>query len=158
MTDETALEAAGGLDGGTLEGLFALSVRLYSHQLFEHSARIMEFLLRHDPARPHYHRALGKALHALQRHEQAVQSYARAVRLGLPDADVHFYIGQCLIFLRRYELAEQALERCLQLAGQQPKVPVSLIERATELVARVRALRRRASERQLAPTDIRETT
>lgn len=141
MTD--ALEpdvSAGPLDSATMHDLFTLAVRLYTHQMYEQSARVMQFLLRHEPTRPHFHRALGKALHAQGRHDQALQAYARAVKLGMPDADVHLYIGQCLIFLRRYDLAGQALERCIALARSGPQAGGALMQRAKTLLDRVQIM------------------
>ena len=134
-----------GLDDAAMQGLFALAVRLYSHQLYTQSARVMQFLLRHEPARPQYQRALGKALHASGQHEEALQAYARAVKLGMPDADVHFYIAQCLVYTHRREAAQQALERCLNLARQQPQKLAGLIERADLLLTRLQQLDRKAT-------------
>ena len=158
MTD--ALEpdvAAGSLDSAAMHDLFTLAVRLYTHQMYEQSARVMEFLLRHDPARPHYHRALGKALHAQGQHDQALQSYARAVKLGMPDADVHFYIGQCLIFLRRYDLAALALERCIALARSGPQAGGTLLPRAKTLFDRVQSLASRTARSVNPPALSKET-
>jgi tetratricopeptide (TPR) repeat protein len=140
-------EAPVGLDDVTMQGLFALGVRLYDHRMFAESGRIMAYLLRHDPARPHFHRALGKALHAQGEYERAIQAYSRAVRLGLPDADVHFFIGQCLVFLRRDDLAVAAFQRCLDLAQAQPRRGRALMERAHALIDRVKALSGAAARR-----------
>lgn len=144
MTLAETAPTAVGLDETATRGLFALAARLYFHEMYAQSARVLEFLLRHEPARPHYHRALGKAWHALGEHDKAVHAYARAVKLGLPDADVHFYIGQCLVYLRRYELAEQALQSCLLIAKVQHQRGNALADRADHMLTRVQALRRKA--------------
>lgn len=154
LTD--AAEDVGLLDKSSMQDLFTLAVRLYVHQMYEQSARIMQFLLRHDPAKPHFHRALGKALHAQGLYEQALQSYARAAKLGMPDADVHFYIGQCLIFLKRYELAQQALERCIFLARPAPQ-GARLLESAKTLIERLKAMSQRARRPVNSPTLSKET-
>jgi Tfp pilus assembly protein PilF len=148
---------AGSLDSATMHDLFTLAVRLYTHQMYPQSARVMQFLLRHDPARPHYHRALGKAFHAQGQHEQALQAYARAVKLGMPDADVHFYIGQCLIFMRRYDLAAQALERCMALARSGPQAGDALLQRARMLFDRVQVMASRAARAVNPPVLSKET-
>lgn len=139
-----APEAEAGLGEGALQTLFALSVRYYQHQMYPQSARVLEYLLRHQPAVPHYHRALGKALQAQGLYEQALPAYARAIRLGLPDADVHFYVGQCLLCLRQPAMAQQALERCLLQAQAQPQRWAALIDKAQWLAQRARALASRA--------------
>ena len=158
MTDSLEPDVGpGSLDSAAMHDLFTLAVRLYTHQMYEQSARVMQFLLRHDPARPHYHRALGKALHAQGQHDQALQSYARAVKLGMPDADVHFYIGQCLIFLRRYDLAALALGRCIALARSGPQAGGALLPRAKTLFDRVQALASRATRSVNPPALSKET-
>lgn len=146
------------LDRSTMQDLFTLAVRLYIHQMYEQSAKIMQFLLRHDPAKPHFHRALGKALHAQGRYEQALQSYARATKLGMPDADVHFYIGQCLIYLKRYDLAGQALERCILLARPGTQGSGLLVDRAKTLKERLKTMSTRASRTPTPSTLSKETT
>lgn len=158
MTDALGMDTdAGLLDAATMQDLFALAVRLYTHQMYEPSAKIMQFLLRHEPGKPHYHRALGKALHAQGQYDQAVLSYARAARLGMPDADVHFYMGQCLIFLKRHDLARQALERCILLARPATSGAAALQARAITLHERLQALSQRTSGPQAAPAHRKET-
>lgn len=143
------------LDKAGMQDLFALAVRLYIHQMYEQSAKIMQFLLRHDPGKPHFHRALGKALHAQGRYDQAVLSYARAIKLGMPDADVHFYMGQCLIFLRRYDLAREAIDRCILLARTPAPGSGRLLERAKSLHEHLSNRTRRSVN---ASTHAKETT
>lgn len=126
-----------------MDVLAALANRYYAHQMFLESLCVIEFVLRHEPAVPHYHRLMGKALQALQRHELAIQSYSKAVRLGLPDADIHFFIGQCLLYLRDYALADEAFSRCLQLGRSRPSKHAALIENAKELMSRSKALQRK---------------
>lgn len=156
MTD--TVEDVGLLDKDSMQDLFTLAVRLYIHQMYEPSARIMQFLLRHDPAKPHFHRALGKALHAQGLYEQALQSYARAAKLGMPDADVHFYIGQCLIFLKRYDLAEQALDRSILLTRPGAAGSGPFLDRAKTLKARLKAMSQRAQGTTISKTPSRETS
>lgn len=136
----------GGLDDAAMQGLFALAVRLYTHELYAQSARVMQYLLRHEPARPQYQRALGKALHAAGQHEEALQAYARAVKLGMPDADVHFYIAQCLVYTHRRGPAQMALQRCLALARQQARQQAGLITRAELLLKRLEQLDRKTAD------------
>lgn len=153
-----SLDGEGLLDKSSMQDLFALAVRLYTHQMYAPSARIMQFLLRHDPAKPHFHRALGKALHAQGQYDQALQSYARAAKLGMPDVDVHFYIGQCLIFLKRYDLADQALDRCIALA--RPGLPGAgvFLERAKTLKERLKSMSQRAKGPASPTNRIKETS
>ena len=126
-----------------MDVLAALANRYYAHQMFAESLCVIEFVLRHEPAVPHYHRLMGKALQALKQHEQAVQSYSKAIRLGLPDADIHFFIGQCLLYLRDYAHADSAFARCLQLAKSKSFKHAALIEDAYELLNRSKALQRK---------------
>ena len=135
--------ASGVIDADIVDTLHRLSLRYYSHGLYEDSARLMEFLLRHEPARAGFHYALAKALHAQARHDKALHSYRRAVRLGLPDLDAHLYMGQCLIFLRQFPLAALALQHFIGLAQAQAQardrapVDAALFQRARHLLERV---------------------
>jgi tetratricopeptide (TPR) repeat protein len=126
-----------------MDVLAALANRYYTHQMFSESLCVIEFVLRHEPAVPHYHRLMGKALQALKRHDLAVQSYSKAIRLGLPDADIHFFMAQCLLYLRDYTHADGALTRCVQLAKSKPLKHAALIENAHELLSRSKALQRK---------------
>jgi len=135
MTSADASPAVG-IDADILDTLHRLSLRYYSHGLYEDSARLMEFLLRHEPARAGFHFALGKAQHAQSQHDQALHSYRRALKLGLPDVDAHLYVGQCLIFLRQFALAEAALQHFMALAQAQgpSSVPAPLLARGRQLI------------------------
>lgn len=135
-----------GIDADILDTLHRLSLRYYSHGLYEDSARLMEFLLRHEPARAGFHFALGKALHAQGQHDQALHSYRRALKLGLPDVDVHLYVGQCLIFLHQLALAASALQHFMGLAQAQGPSSVS-----AAMLARGRQLLDSVVMPQLAP-------
>ena len=135
-----ASETAGAIDPEIVTTLHLLALRYYRHQMYDESACLLEFVLRHAPANAELHAARGKALHALGRHEAALLAYGRALRLGLADAELHFCMGQCLIFLRRYPPAAEALQRSLGLAALQPLRHEALVERAKLLQARVRAL------------------
>ena len=126
-----------------MDVLAALANRYYAHQMFAESLCVIEFVLRHEPSVPHYHRLMGKTLQALKQHELAVQSYSKAIRLGLPDADIHFFIGQCLLYLHDYTHADSAFSRCLQLAKSKPLKHAALIENAHELLSRSKALQRK---------------
>lgn len=125
-----------GIAADILDTLLRLSLRYYSHGLYEESASLMAFLLRHEPARAGFHFALGKALHAQGHHDQALNSYRRALKLGLPDVDAHLYVGQCLIFLRQFALAAEALRHFVALAHTQgaPSVPAPLLARGQQLL------------------------
>jgi Tfp pilus assembly protein PilF len=136
-----------------MDVLAALANRYYAHQMFAESLCVIEFVLRHEPAVPHYHRLMGKALQALKQHELAVQSYSKAVRLGLPDADIHFFMGQCLLYLRDYPQADEALARCVQLAKSKPLKQAALLENAHELLSRSKALQRKDKHHHKHPKD-----
>lgn len=151
MSDEARPSA--GIDESILDTLYLLSQRYHSHGLYESASQLLDFLLRHDPMRAAFHFALGKALHGDARHGKAVLSYQRAVKLGLPDTEVHFYLGQCLIYEGRFPDAAVALNQFLGLAqakGQtlsQPDSPIPLpgasqapspqVERARHLLEQI---------------------
>lgn len=104
------------IDEEIFDGMYRLSQRYHSHGLYGPAVGLLEFLLRHAPLRAGFHFALGKALHGQAAHVKAVLSYRRAITLGLPDVDVHLYLGQCLIFLERFAEAEAALRQFVDLA------------------------------------------
>jgi tetratricopeptide (TPR) repeat protein len=139
----TASQAADGFAPQTLKTLQALALRYYAHGLHEPCLTLVDFLLRHQPARAEHHRLRGKALHALERHDQALRAYSRAVQLGLADADIHLYIGQCLILLGRMDLATQALNACLQLGSTPMGLNDDVLRRARALLQRTDQGRRR---------------
>lgn len=143
---EAAPPAPVGIDADIVDTLHRLSLRYYGHGMFEDSARLMKFLLRHEPARAGFHFSLGKALHAQNLHDQALHSYRRALKLGLPDVDAHLYVGQCLIFRRQFGLAAAALRHFIALAQAQDPSSVS-----APLVARGRQLLHGVVMPQLAP-------
>jgi tetratricopeptide (TPR) repeat protein len=138
MTSADAIPAVG-IDADILDTLHRLSLRYYSHGLYEESASLLEFLLRHEPARAGLHFALAKAQQAQSHHDQALHSYRRALRLGLPDIDAHLYMGQCLIFLRQFPLAAAALQHFIAMAQLQGVAGVSpaLLQRGRQLLDHV---------------------
>jgi tetratricopeptide (TPR) repeat protein len=117
--------------------LALLGHRYYLHGMYAESAKLFEFILRHEPARSEHYFALGKALHALKKHKPAIGAYMRAIRLGQADADLHFYMGQCWLFLDRMDEAGHALETCLRLAGRQSQNESNLMHKAEQLLALV---------------------
>jgi tetratricopeptide (TPR) repeat protein len=121
MTDDSSHPSA--LDRGVLDTLYLLSQRYHSHGMYEPAADLLAFLLRQQPTSASLHLTLGKALHAMGRHDQAVTSYRKALALGLPTIGVHLYLGQCLIFLAQPEQAAVALRQFIALARAQPAAP-----------------------------------
>ena len=114
--------------------LAMLGHRYYLHGMYAESVKLFEFILRHEPARSEHYFALGKALHALKLHDKAINAYTRAIRLGQADADLHFYMGQCLLFLDRMDEAGHSLENCLRLSGRQNPHESPLMQKAKQLL------------------------
>ena len=132
--------------------LALLGHRYYLHGMYAESAKLFEFILRHEPARSEHYFALGKALHALKKHNQAINAYMRAIRLGQADAELHFYMGQCLLFLDKMDEAGNSLEACLRLAGRQIHNESNLMHKAEQLLALVhRRKKKMARPVSLAP-------
>ena len=117
MSEDTSPAAV--IDDDIIEKLYQLSQRYHGNGLYEPAIRLLEFLIRHDPVRAGFHFALGKAFHGRSQHREAVQSYRRALKLGLPEIDVHLYLGQCLIFSGRFVEAGTALRQFIGLAEAQ---------------------------------------
>ena len=128
---------------GATATMFGLAMRHYQNRMYDNALCLLEFVLRHEPANAGYQLAFGKTLHALGRHDQAVTAYTRAQRLGVADADLHFYLGQCLMFLRRFDPAAQALEASIRLAALQPERAHFLAGRARELLECVARVQRK---------------
>lgn len=114
--------------------LSMLGHRYYLHGMYAESAKLFEFILRHEPARSEHYFALGKAWHAMKQHELAIGAYMRAVRLGQADAELHFYLGQCLLFLDRMDEAGNSLETCLRLSGRHQHKESNLMQKAKQLL------------------------
>ena len=137
---------------GATGTLFGLAMRHYQNRMYDNALCLLEFVLRHEPANAGYQLAFGKTLHALGRHDQAVTAYTRAQRLGVSDADLHFYLGQCLMFLRRFDPAAQALQASIRLAALQPDRATFLAGRAHELLECVTRV-----QRKVAPSPVRSS-
>jgi tetratricopeptide (TPR) repeat protein len=119
---------------GQATALAMLGHRYYLHGMYAESAKLFEFILRHEPARSEHYFALGKALHALKWHDKAINAYTRAIRLGQADAELHFYMGQCLLFMDRMDEAGHSLENCLRLSGRQNPSDSPLMQKAKQLL------------------------
>lgn len=133
MSDLNAFEPVNILEDQTAS-LAMLGHRYYLHGMYAESAKLFEFILRHEPTRSDHYFAMGKALHALKMHDKAISAYLRAIRLGQTDADLHFYMGQCLLFLDRQDEAADSLETCLRLSGRQSGNGSHLIQKAKQLL------------------------
>jgi tetratricopeptide (TPR) repeat protein len=121
----------------TCHTLALLGYRYYTHGLYAEAARLFEFVLRHDPSQAQYHCALGKARHAQGEHQLALQAYQRAMVLGLASAEVHFYIGQCELYLNHIDQAGEALRACLEQASQATPIEEFWAGRARHLLTLV---------------------
>lgn len=67
-----------------------------------------------------YYENLARALGGLSRLEAVVAVYARAQRQFPEDADLHYYRGDALQKLARYEEARQEYDRALAVSEQHP--------------------------------------
>ena len=114
--------------------LAILGHRYYLHGMYAESAKLFEFVLRHEPTCSEHYYALGKALHALKKHDQAINAYMRAIRLGQADAELHFHLGQCLLFLDRLDEAGHSFETCLRMPGLQHHNASYLKQKAKQLL------------------------
>jgi predicted O-linked N-acetylglucosamine transferase (SPINDLY family) len=98
---EEPLHAVGSLRAGLLElqdGEPAAALRLLDQAATS------------KPDEARHHVARGRALHALQRGDEAVAAYRRALQLDPDDADTHFALGVALQVLRLYAPAISAYE------------------------------------------------
>jgi tetratricopeptide (TPR) repeat protein len=132
--------------GQELSALAQLGHRYYLHGLYSESARLFEFILRHEPSDADHYRSWGKALHASGLHSQAIQAYSKAIWLGLAAEDVHFYMGQCWLFLNQVDLAGQSLETSLRLAAVHGQDTTPLVQRARQLLLLVKRHQRKMTE------------
>lgn len=155
MSDLTSSLAADASAFGsdTLQAMAMLAARYYRNGMPAQAAQVYAFLVRHEPTDARHYLGLGKAEHAQGHYEQALQSYSRAVRLGLAHADVHLYIGQCLILLGRTDLATQALTACLQLGSTLMRSNDDILRRARALLERTALGRRRTDMHPSAQPD-----
>lgn len=121
-SDETAVSSTDGseshaISAEVLDAMQRMAIRYYSHGMYSDSVCLLEFLLRHRSNRADTYFSLGKAKHAQTEYADAITNYKRSVLLGLSDIEVHLYIGQCFIFLRRLAQAAAALRDFLTLAN-----------------------------------------
>jgi tetratricopeptide (TPR) repeat protein len=123
------------LDENVLQTIQGMAVRYYKHGMYSESESLLTFLMHHLPGRPQIYYEMGKAKHAQSEYAAAFTNYQRAVTLGLPDPEVYLYIGQCCIYLKHFELADQALRRFLSLGRMAPSVgSIPLLVRAEHLL------------------------
>jgi tetratricopeptide (TPR) repeat protein len=123
------------LSDEVLHAVQRMATRYYSHGMYSDSICLLEFLLRHRSSRADIYYSLGKAKHAQSEYAEAITNYKRAVLLGLPDIEVHLYMGQCFIFMRKLPQAESVLRQFIAL-GQIDKCHrlSPLIERGQHLL------------------------
>lgn len=121
----------------SIAAMTALAHRYFLHRLYDDAACLFDVILRHRPAQADLHYAHAKALHALGRHDEALQAYSRALVLGVTDPALHLYMGQCLIYRRHFEGARRSLEECLRMAQLQHLQRPAVTEPAQHLLDRV---------------------
>ena len=115
MATGTPLAALRGISLQRVEACYALGCTCFRAGRLPDAERFFRFAVMHDHLDRRYHLALGMALHAQGKHEQALQPYGVAVLTDLTDPQPLVRIAECLLALRRKPEALQALE---QASGQ----------------------------------------
>ena len=115
MATGTTLAALRGISTKQVEACYALGYTCFRAGRLADAERFFRFVVVHDHFDRRYHLALGMALHAQGKHEQALQPYGVAVLADLTDPQPLVRIAECLLVLRRKPEAREALQ---QASGQ----------------------------------------
>src|SRR5689334_21671150 len=111
---QLACEQALALDPQHADSLHLMGVLCFRTQQYDHAVEWLVRAIRQEP-RPVFLASLGRALRRLARHEEALQTFDKAIQLKPTDAELWRELGETLTELKRTDEAVLALQHALTL-------------------------------------------
>lgn len=106
------------LSSGELKTLYTYAYSLYQQKYYLKAEQYFHFLILSAPESVKYWKGLAAAQQMQLKYEEAVNSYSCAALLDKQEQDAapHIYAAQCLLALKEYSRAHQALQSAEMIA------------------------------------------
>lgn len=92
-----------------LEAFYALGFNCFQSGRYEDAEKLFTYVLTHNHLDARTHKALGMALQAQRKHEQALKPYGAASLMDMTDPEPVVHMAECFLALGRVSDARQAL-------------------------------------------------
>lgn len=113
------------------EAVYALGHNLYAQQRYLDAMKSFGFLVTHNQYERRFMSAFASSLQMLKMYEDAVQFHSMASVMDLSDPKPTFHTAECMIALRMYAEARQALDLVIEQSRDEKHA--TLLQRAQAL-------------------------
>ncbi len=113
LTNNSTLKELKGLTDKEMEAVYTAAFNYYSHDKFKEAHELFTALCQFDHQQFKYWMGLGASRQMLKQHEGAVEAYGMAALIDNANPKVPFHAADCLLALKDYERAKQALEAAI---------------------------------------------
>jgi type III secretion system low calcium response chaperone LcrH/SycD len=108
------LESPASLSDADCESLYAVGYGLYAQASYEKALQVFGWLVILRSLDRRYVFALGSCLQVVGRYESAINHYATALMIDIEDPTPLLHTCECLVALRRFDHAQEALDTLRQ--------------------------------------------
>lgn len=123
-----------------LDAMYAIGVKFYENNRLEDAIKIFYQLIPLEPIAIRNYKGLGACFQAKEDYETAMHIYTNSIPLAAMDADIYFYIGQCLFLTKDFAEAEKTLAMANYICNKYP-------EQWASIATQIKELHQRAKER-----------
>lgn len=123
-----------------LDAMYAIGVKYYENNRLEDAIKIFYQLIPLEPIAIRNYKGLAACFQAKEDYATAIHIYTSSIPLAAMDADIYFYVGQCLFLTKEFAEAEKTLAMADYICKKYP-------EKWTDIAIHAKELQQRAKER-----------
>lgn len=121
LTNQKSFKDIQGITDKEMEAIYSTAYNFYTHGKFDKAKNIFLALTQLDNYKPKYWVGLGASRQMLKDFQPAIDAYGLATLLNPKDPKPLFYASGCFMKLNQTDMAIQALETAIEIAGNNPE-------------------------------------
>lgn len=118
------------------DAMYAIAVKYYDNNRIDDAIQILYQLVALEPMNIRNHKAMGACMQAKEDYEAAIKIYGAAITLAAMDAEIHFYVGQCLFLTKQFEEAQKTFTLVNRICEKYPEKWSHIAHHAKDLQQR----------------------
>ena len=118
------------------DAMYAIGAKYYENNRLDDAIKIFYQLIPIQPSASRNYKALGACLQVKEDYDSAIQAYKGAVTFAAMDAEIYFYVGQCLFLKKNFVEAAKTLNLVNNMCAKRPEQWSHIAHHAKELHAR----------------------